>query len=418
MSSLGDGMVLVGFPLLALTYTHDPALIAGVAVAGKVAAPPAALLAGAVADRVNRRRLLISVQLASFAVLGTFSVCLAVGVGGLVAVYLATFLVGALAVAFSSASAASVPSVVPKDLLVRANSRLSAVNLAGQQVTGQAVGGVVFAFARIVPFFADAVSFLASAALLPAAVPDGEAATVGTTLLVDVRAGIRWFLRNPLLRLLAGLIAQLAFCQAVVMGLLVLYATADLHLSKAAYGLLLGRSAIGNLVGSLAADRVHIKLGAGWCIIVAGVAAALAYPIMATTRSPVAACGALALEAVAVALGNVAAQSLRQSVVPSELQGRAWSTYMTLIFTAFPLGALAGGLAANAIGIRATFLAAGCLQLAVILIAAPRLLSLIHKVVRPDADLTEQGPEQLIDLSTSHGAHHDKRLPAGDDGVR
>ncbi len=423
LSSLGDGMVLVGFPLLALTYTRSPTLIAGVLVVGKVPAPLVAIFAGALADRVDRRRLLVSIDVASFVVLGTFAGFLAAGVGSLVAIYTASFLLGVLAVAFSSASAASVLSLAPnRDLLVRANSRLLAVNLAGEQVVGQAVGGLVFAFARVIPFFGDAVSFLVSAAVLPPAVPVEEPEASRPTLFADVRIGIRWFWRTPLLRLMAGLIAQFAFCQAVVLGVLVLYATQDLHMSKAGYGLLLGVSAIGNIVGALAAERLHTRLGGGLCIVLAGVLAASAYPILAATKSPVTALGALTLEAVAIAVGNVTAQSLRQSIAPDELQGRAWSAYMILILAAFPLGGMVGGVLGSLIGIRTTFLLAGCVQLAVVLVSAPRLLSRIHSLEHPATDRAE--PEQVIvladmeDVPAGHGAHHDERLPAGDDGAR
>ena len=428
VSSLGDGMVLVGFPLLALGYPHNPALVAGVAVAGKLLGPVVALPAGALADRLNRKWLLVTIELLQFALLGGYACCLLAGLDSLAAIYAVAFVLGALTVAFDCASAAAVPSLVTTHLLVKANSRLDSVDLAGEEMVGRAIGGIAFAFARVVPFLADALSFLASAAILPSAIPDNTPDRTATTLLTDLREGARWFLRNPLLRVLGGVIAQLAFCQSVVLALLVLYATQDLHMSKAGYGLLLGVSAIGNIVGALASNRLHSVFGSGWCIVLAGVLAAVSYPVLAVTNSPVAACAALALEALAIAAGNVAAVALRQSIVPPELQGRVGSATMTLILLAFPLGALAGGLVAYAIGIRPTLLAAGCVQLAVMVIAAPRLLSRIRTLGHPVAGRPEEQPvrepEQVIVLAdidglpAGHVADQDERLPAGDDGFR
>ncbi len=376
-------MVLVGFPLLALEYTRDPADIAGVAAAGAILGPVVALPAGALADRLSPRRMLVTVELMRFALLGSFALVVATGGGSLAAIYLTSGLLGALTVAFDSASSAVVPRLVPRSMLVKANARLDIVDLAGEEVVGRAIGGIAFAFARVIPFFADAASFLASAAIIPGAVPDQASVQEKATLLADLRSGARWFMRHPLVRLLGGVIAQLAFCQAVVLALLVLYATEDLGLSKAGYGLLLGVSAIGDIVGALAANRVHAIFGSGWCIVLGGVVSALTYPVLAMTNSPVTACAALALEAVAIVVGNVAASALRQSIVPAEFQGRVGSAQMTLILIALPLGALVGGLVADAIGIRHTIFAAGLLQLGVLLVAAPKLLSRVRTVRYP-----------------------------------
>jgi MFS family permease len=384
-------MVLVGFPLLALEYTRNPASIAGVAVAGSILGPIVALPAGALADRLSPKRMLVTVELLRFALLGSFALLLAAGGGSLAAIYLTSGLLGALTVAFECASSAVVPRLVPRSLLVKANARLDIVDLAGEEVVGRAIGGIAFAFARIIPFFADAASFLASAAIIPSAVPDQPSVKEKATLLADLRSGARWFIHHPLVRLLGGVIAQLAFCQAVVLALLVLYSTEDLHLSKAGYGVLLGVSAVGDIIGALAANRVHSIFGSGWCIVLGGVVSALTYPVLAVTSSPVTACAALALEAMAIVVGNVAASALRQSIVPAEFQGRVGSAQMTLILIAAPLGALVGGLLANAIGIRHAILAAGILQLGVLVVAAPKLLSRVRTIHYP-IEATEGTP--------------------------
>jgi MFS family permease len=376
-------MVLVGFPLLALTFTHNPALIAGVAVAGEILGPIVALPIGALADRSSPRRMLVTVQLLQFALLGSFALFVFAGKDSLVLIYVVSCLLGALTVAFDCASSAVLPRLVPVSLLVKANARLDMVDLTGEEMVGRAIGGIAFAIARVIPFFGDALTFLASAAIVRGAVPDLPSTQGRAALMADLRAGTRWFIQNPLVRLIGGLIAQLAFCQSVVLALMVLYATQDLHLSKAGYGVLLGVSAIGNIVGALAANRLHMIFGSGWCIILGGAIAAVTYPVLAATKSPVAACAALALEAIAIVVGNVAAQALRQSVVPTELQGRVGSAHMTLVLVAIPLGALAGGLVADAIGIRTTILAAGVLQFAVLAVAAPKLLVRVRAVNYP-----------------------------------
>ena len=144
-------MVLVGFPLLALSFTHSAIQIAGVAAAGQFPALVVGPPAGHLADRLNRRRLLIVVELLRFAVLGAFAALVAGGLDSLWVLYLAAFLLGSLTMAFDSATAACVPTIVPPDLLVRGNSHLTAVDVTGEEMVGQALGGVVFGWPRPCP---------------------------------------------------------------------------------------------------------------------------------------------------------------------------------------------------------------------------------------------------------------------------
>jgi MFS family permease len=81
----------------------------------------------------------------------------------------------------------------------------------------------------------------------------------------------------------------------------------------------------------------------------------------------------------AVMLGNVASRSLRQAIVPQELQGRAASAYQMLLLGALPVGGLVGGLLTSEFGLRPTFVLAGCLQLAVLAAAAPRLIGSVRQ---------------------------------------
>jgi MFS family permease len=381
-SSLGDGMVLVGFPLLALSYTHSAILIAGVAVAGAVPALLVALPAGTLADRMSRRRLLVGLELLRFAILAAFGVAILRGAVNLPILYATVFLLRGLSVVFDITAGATLPSIVHPKLLVKANANLLTAQTVAQEIAGQALGGVLFATASSLPFVADAASFAASAGMLNRALPDNKPVADRRPFVADLREGLRWFMRLRLLRLLTALIASFAFCQALVLGVIVLYATQDLHMSRSGFGLLLGVSAVGTAVAAVAANQIHARLGSGWSIIVAGLAASAAYPVMAFTHSPVTAGGALALEAAGVVVGNISARSLRQSIVPAELQGRITSAYQMAVLTAIPLGSLAGGIMAGQVGLRDTFLAAGLLQAALLVVTAPRLLTSMRRESR------------------------------------
>jgi MFS family permease len=194
-----------------------------------------------------------------------------------------------------------------------------------------------------------------------------------------VAEGLRWFLANRLLRLLALVVASLAFCQAMALSMLVLYGTRDLHLGHAGYGVFLAVAAAGNVAGALGAGRAHVRLGTSGCIVGAAGAAAAGYLVMAGTHSVVLAAAALIIEGVAVAVGNVTTLSLRQRIIPSALLGRVGSAFRMLIFGLVPVGALVGGLISSAMGIRAAFVTAGVVQVGVVALAAPALVRRVHK---------------------------------------
>jgi predicted MFS family arabinose efflux permease len=268
--------------------------------------------------------------------------------------------------------------VDPADL-PRANGHLSSAEWSGEQFAGPAIGGLAFAVARWVPFVADAVSFLGATVLVRDALPDNLTEPAQRSFGQDVRFGLQWFARHRMLRLLALVIASMAFCQAMVLSELALYGTHQLHLSRAAYGLFFAAISSGNVVGALLASRVHAALGPTPCIVIAAFVSGGSYVALGAAVTLAVAVPVLFLEGVAVAVGNVTIVSLRQQVVPNELLGRVGSSFRMLIFGMVPVGALAGGLVASGTGVPDAFVIAGALQLAVLVLTARRLVTRIRE---------------------------------------
>lgn len=385
--------MLVAFPLLAVTLTTSPVLIAGVAVAGRLPWLLVSLPAGALADRMSRRRLVAIVEVARAIVMLGLGVVIVTDRVSLAALYLSAFLVGVFETAFSAATRAAVPSLVSDAGLPRANGYLLASETSGKQFAGPAVGGLLFAASPALPFLGDAMSFAGSAVLLNRALPRTAAPSPApsTTLAGDVREGLAWFRRQRLLRLIAFTVTTLAFCQSAVLSILVLYGLQVLGLSDAGYGLFLAVGATGDVLGSLLAHRAHARLGPGRAILAASVAAATGYLILAATDNVVVAVVGFALEAVAVALGNVATLTLRHQIVPTELFGRVNNAFRMCVFGVMPLGALAGGLTAARLGVQETLVAAAVLQLSVTALIARRVTAEFARSRLPGPDHDDQG---------------------------
>jgi MFS family permease len=400
VSSVGDGMVLVALPLLALSETHNALAIAGVMVVGEAPLALASLPIGAIADRVNRRRMIVLIQLLRFAALAVFGVLVLTGAGGLAAIYVTSAVFGTLDVAFDVVLGASIPSIVDEESLGPANAHLYNAESVGQEIVGRAAGGVLVAWIRSLPFLFDAATFVASAALLNRAVPDETPEPTGTTTWADLKEGLVWYFRNPTLRLLTSVIASLAFCQAMVLATLALYVKVDLHLSQAAYGYLLAVASIGNVVGGLVAARLGPAARKGGTIALVALVTSGLYPVMAVTHSALVAATALAVESITVLIGNVTAATIRQSIVPKRMQGRGTSAYRAVLLACFPIGGVVGGAIAALTSVPTAFMTAGGLQAAVTLAVGPRLVRRVHHgltdppvvVELTDSAMAKQGP--------------------------
>jgi MFS family permease len=393
ISSVGDGLVFVAFPLLAVRLTHDPVLISGLAFASRLPWLLVALPAGAFVDRVDRRRLVLAVELFRALVVIGVAIGTVTATISLDALYVSAFLLGAGETLVSTTVRAVVPLVATGDDIAAANGHLYAAQTAGLQFAGPALGGVLFSLAASVPFVGDAVSYVVSAFLLRAAIPPADLPTGAraTSLMADMRSGLRWFLASPGLRVLVVVVTSFAFCQAMVLAVLVLYATEVLGLSSVGYGICLAVAAVGDVGASLLARRIHARLGAYKTVLLAGAGAAAGYLLLSSTTVVIVAVAALALEAASSSLGNVATLSARHDAIPSERFGVVNNVFRMSVTGLVPVGALVGGLLASWIGLHATFLVAGGTQLAAIVVTARPL----QRLFPPSITMTTRGADSV-----------------------
>ncbi len=381
-SGLGDGLNAVALPLLAASLTHRPLLVAGVVAFGRLPWLLVGLPAGAVADRHDRPQLMRRVDVVRAVVLAAVTVLVIADQMTIGLIYCVALVLGICDPFFIAASQAVLPDLVPAPALVRANGVLYVGASAGQQTVGPAVGGVLFALSRAAPFAADAASFVGSSLFLlgvRARPPVPRDQVTRARLRDDIRVGLSWYRRSRALRVITFTVAGLAFCQAMVSAILVLFALERLHLGGLGYGLFIGVTALGNVVGGLIADQVLQRTGTPSLLVGAMVLAGGAYLLASTMTSPVGAAVLLSIEAVAVVLGNVATVSFRQRVAPPELQARVATIWRTAIWGAIPIGALVGGVISARSGVRAPFVVAGSLQLLLAVVVARPL----HRLLAP-----------------------------------
>jgi MFS family permease len=365
VSSLGDGVTYAALPLLALTLTRDPMVLAVVTATGTLPWLLFGVLGGALADRWDRRRTMWVADAARAVLLAIPAAAAALGVLSIPLLAAVAFLLGLGGLFFDTAATAYLPDLLGRDpmLLERANSRLRGTQTAASGFAGPPMGSALLTLGRAVPLLADAVSFAFSALLvrsLPAAPrPEPE---VRESLLRQARAGASYVFRD---RLLLGLalrpaVGNIAFL--AVETVLALFARERLGLSPFGYGLLLTAEAAGGLLGAGIASVLGRRLGTGTALTCTAAVEGLAILGLAAAPNPYVAGLALAVCGAGMGATMVLAPSLRQAIVPAHLIGRVTSTSRMLAMCAAPFGAFLGGWLATTYGLRTPlYVAAGLL---------------------------------------------------------
>jgi MFS family permease len=375
LSNLADGLVKIALPLVAVTVTDSPALVAGVALAVTLPWLLFALPAGALADRVDRRVAMLSANTVRAAAVAVLAVAVALGLASSGAaiwvLYLVALLLGTAETVYDTCAQSILPQVVPRDRLPRANGRLIAAELTANEFVGPPLGGLLVAAGIALAFATPAALWAAAVGALLLlrggfAVPRREL----TSLRADVAEGLRYLWRHRLLRTLAAMTGLFNFATNATFAVFVLYAVGPrsaMHLTEAAYGLLFATIAAGSLVGAILADPVIRRLGRSRSLALGILGGVGTVGVAAVTTSPPVIAAAFLVGGVTNALWNVVAVSLRQRITPDRILGRINSSYRLVAWGTRPLGAAAGGLLGQLLGLRAVFAVAAALVLATLL---------------------------------------------------
>lgn len=363
LSNLADGVFQIALPLVTLGVTRDPAAFATVTVALRLPWLFFALPAGALADRLDRRRTMFLVNLVRAALIAALALALASGTEALWMLCAVALALGVGETLFDTAAQSIVPNMVEPDDLSRANGTLYGVELTMNQFVGPVVGGMIVGLTATGALAGSAAAYLCAAVALALIAGSFRPERTGppTRVRHDVVEGARYLFSHRLLRTMALLTGISNLTATAMLTMLPLYAIdpGPMGLAKADYGVLLAAGAAGAFAGSFVAPEVERVLGRARAMLVAYVLFCFAAAAPGISASVTLVGAASALGGSGAMVWNVITVSLRQRIAPDHMLGRVNAGYRLLAWGSMPLGALLAGVLGDLFGVRAVFLIAG-----------------------------------------------------------
>lgn len=357
VSNVGDGIVLAAGPLLVASLTRDPIIVALAAMLQRLPWLLLGLYAGAIADRVDRRRLVIAADLARAVVVAVLCAAIVTDVVTIAIVLVAMFLLGTAEVFADTASQTLLPMVVDSRDLGIGNARLQSSFLLANQILGPPLGAFLFAAGLVWPFLVQVMLIGASVVLIARiATPRGAVRDVaGTHVLRDIREGVAWLWRNDAVRTLALVIVAFNITWGAAWSVLVLYALDHLQMGPVGYGLLTAAAAIGGLASTGAYDWIERRFDLATVMRACLLLEVLTHLALALTTTGWVALVIMVVFGAYAFVWAAVSTTVRQRATPTELQGRVGSVYMVAVFGGLVIGQALGGVIAARWGVTGPF---------------------------------------------------------------
>jgi len=367
---LGLTITDFAYPLVVLAITGSPAMAALFGFIQTLFTVVAGMPAGALVDRLDRRRVLMAVELSRSA--ASISVVAAWAMGHLTVAHLLVVagVLGATGPLGMSARMLVIRAVVAPAQLTKALTQ-DEVRTAVGGLAGPPIGGLLLAVSRALPFLVSSVTFVVSflTALIvripqpdAAATPAGGGASSGGVL-----AGLREIWTNRVVRTTVSMISVINIGgNALFLAIVVLLAGQGA--STRTIGIAVAGEAVGNLLGAGLVSRLHRAFAPGRLLIVVAAILTGAVALLAVPLGPWWVLGVLSVGMLGVPSIRVLLDVLVLRQVPDEVRGRTLGAVMTVFTIGMPAGTIAGGLALQFLGATTTILiTAGICAISVLL---------------------------------------------------
>ncbi len=362
ISQFGTQMTFLALPVLAVRVLDANAFEMGLLGTFEFAAfLLIGLPAGAWVDRWRKQRVLVLNDLVRAAALATLPIAWLLDALSLPQMLVVALVVGASTVFFDVAYQSYLPELVEPDRISEGNAKLQASQSVAM-VGGPGLAGLLIKLVGAPLTIAlDAVSFVCSAWFISRIrhVDTPPPRETRRALHVEIREGLSFVLRHPLLWRITASTSLGNFFTAMTGALLVLFALEELGLDAGQLGLAMGIGSVGGLLGALSATRVTDLVGEGRAIplsVLLWIPAGLLMPLAGTVvPALIAVMGSSFLMSFAAVLYNVTQVSFRQRLCPRPLLGRMNASIRFIVWGSMPVGSFLGGVLGSSIGVREVF---------------------------------------------------------------
>jgi MFS family permease len=388
LSNTGDGIAIAAGPLLVASLTKSAFLIASAAFLQWLPPLLFGLWAGALSDRVNRRMIVVTVDLLRAVLLVLLGLTIMTGTVSIGLVLATLFLLGTCEVFADNSTATLLPMLVSRDDLAIANARIQVGFITVNQLAGPPIGAALFTAGRAWPFATQAVlvgfgALLVSRIALPAHGREGRAESA---VWHDIAEGFRWVRHHAAVRTLVLTIFTFNITFGAAWSVLVLYAGRRLGLGAVGFGLVTTVQAVGGIVGTIAYGSIVRRVSLGNIMRIGLIIETLTHLGLALATTPLIAMPIFFVFGIHAFVWGTTSITVRQRAVPTALQGRVTSVNTAGVFGGLVVGSGIGGVLAQHAGVTAPFWFAFVGSAVFLVLIWAQLVHIVHEDDRPVAD--------------------------------
>ena len=392
VNNVGDGIALAAGPLLVASQTSSPFLVSMAVLSEFLPTLLFGVLGGTAADRFDRRRLVIVVNLVRAVALVVLVATIVTGSVSIVVVLATLFILGTAETFADSASSTFLPNLVPREELGLANARMQGAFLLTNQLVAPPIGAFLFVTGMAIPFATNAICFLLGAILVSrVATSTTRELRERSGLRSEMREGITWLLGNPPMRTLALTIFTFNVTFGAAWSVLVLYAGQRLGMGPVGFGLLTTALAVGGIIGVVSYGRLERRFSIGDMMRTGFLIETATHLALAVTTSSIVAIGTLVVFGAHAFVWATNSEVVRQRAVPDELLGRVTGVYRVANVGGLVIGTVIGGVLATLYGITAPFWFGFVGSALLVVVLWRRFDAIVHAGEGPSRGGTEPG---------------------------
>jgi MFS family permease len=365
-SNLADGLLRTAAPIYAITLTENPVLISLLAAMALLPWLFFAIPVGTLADRINRKKLLIYSSLIRTGVIALAALAIATEIMNIQILLVMVFIVGICEVSIDTTAQAMIPQMLSKDQLERGNSRLYIAETVISQFIGSPISGFLYAITFSLPFFVTSGGYLLSVflfALMPYQYLSASKKVLSESskkesFLDEIKFGISYLINHLQIRRLVVVTTSLGLLFSISNATVALFMVKELGLDPRYFGVVLAVQGIGGVFGGVFANRLSTKFGRGLVLATAMVGSSALVLAIGFVPNIILFTAIGTVTGFLLTLWNILLMSTYQVLIPNHLYGRIHGTRRTLVWGLMPIGSIIGGVIATG-GLRLPFIVGG-----------------------------------------------------------